>query len=602
MPRPAKPLTLLFDETARFNEMEWAVFRMHISSPEFSMAKIADRHNLTPQRAGLIYRSILAEIIRRAERHGATADLAMLKKNPRRSGRTAEAWTAIAWKYRNQPAPKLSIEQPPRFWFSRRAADRLAAAGYTTLRHVVEAINRFGVRWFDAPRSLPSGQVQAIAGIGLAQARQIVAWLVARQDVLCVAIEPYAVSPRTSAAVKKWKQSGVVRPDIITRSPVPLERIAPALSLSGATGRNRAPLSRCQIDAYNDLDAIRAWLAQHEAGGNTWLAYRREIERFLAWSLLDRGKPFSSLGSDDCTAYRDWILDPQPVDRWVGAVMPRWHPEWRPFSAPLSRRSAIAACNSVRSCMSWLVAAGYLASNPWSIVNLKPLADGALKIDINRAFSSKQITQLRDLFDLWAEETPTGAAAARLARQRFIALFGISSGLRLAELASLRLGAFSRSGDQLWMTVIGKGKKRRKVPLPATTGNELQRYLLSRELPPSAVDCPSDIPLIGANPLPWQRTTDKEAPLSTARLSQIIKTLFTRVAATLGGRDGERFAVASAHWMRHTYGSRLTDSGVPLKAVQLNLGHADIRTTSIYLHEEDDARWSAVQSLCLFAE
>lgn len=38
------------------------------------------------------------------------------------------------------------------------------------------------------------------------------------------------------------------------------------------------------------------------------------------------------------------------------------------------------------------------------------------------------------------------------------------------------------------------------------------------------------------------------------------------------------------HTLRHTYATRLVGAGVPLHVVQRLLGHANIRTTSIYLH------------------
>ncbi len=49
---------------------------------------------------------------------------------------------------------------------------------------------------------------------------------------------------------------------------------------------------------------------------------------------------------------------------------------------------------------------------------------------------------------------------------------------------------------------------------------------------------------------------------------------------------------ASTHWMRHTAGTHQSDL-VDLKAVRDNLGHANIATTSIYVHTEEDARHDA---------
>ena len=49
---------------------------------------------------------------------------------------------------------------------------------------------------------------------------------------------------------------------------------------------------------------------------------------------------------------------------------------------------------------------------------------------------------------------------------------------------------------------------------------------------------------------------------------------------------------ASTHWIRHTAGSHLGEK-VDLKVVSDNLGHANISTTSIHLHTEDDAHHDA---------
>jgi site-specific recombinase XerD len=49
---------------------------------------------------------------------------------------------------------------------------------------------------------------------------------------------------------------------------------------------------------------------------------------------------------------------------------------------------------------------------------------------------------------------------------------------------------------------------------------------------------------------------------------------------------------ASAHWLRHTSGSHLSEKA-DLKEGRDKLGHANISTTSIYLHFEDDARHDA---------
>lgn len=58
----------------------------------------------------------------------------------------------------------------------------------------------------------------------------------------------------------------------------------------------------------------------------------------------------------------------------------------------------------------------------------------------------------------------------------------------------------------------------------------------------------------------------------------------------------DHIAQASTHWMRHTSGSHLSEKA-DLKVVRDNLGHANISTTSIYLHSEDDARHDATNAV-----
>ncbi|SPS02930.1 hypothetical protein CBM2634_U50006 [Cupriavidus taiwanensis] len=56
-------------------------------------------------------------------------------------------------------------------------------------------------------------------------------------------------------------------------------------------------------------------------------------------------------------------------------------------------------------------------------------------------------------------------------------------------------------------------------------------------------------------------------------------------------------ASISAHRLRDTAGSHMTDRQVDLRYVRDNFGHSSISTTSGYLHCEEDARHEATQEL-----
>ncbi|BDB29595.1 hypothetical protein CTP10_R70100 (plasmid) [Cupriavidus sp. P-10] len=81
----------------------------------------------------------------------------------------------------------------------------------------------------------------------------------------------------------------------------------------------------------------------------------------------------------------------------------------------------------------------------------------------------------------------------------------------------------------------------------------------------------------------------------------ILKEVFGMAAARLRARGPEWesqaavLASASAHWLRHTAGSHMTDRQVDLSLVRDNFGHSSQSTTSGYLHSEEAARHEATQ-------
>jgi site-specific recombinase XerD len=67
-----------------------------------------------------------------------------------------------------------------------------------------------------------------------------------------------------------------------------------------------------------------------------------------------------------------------------------------------------------------------------------------------------------------------------------------------------------------------------------------------------------------------------------------------RVRSHMRRRD----VIASAHWLRHTYATRLYEAtGGDIMAVQLALGHARLTTTEIYTHVDRNRAVAAAQRL-----
>ena len=154
--------------------------------------------------------------------------------------------------------------------------------------------------------------------------------------------------------------------------PIPLERLNAPESLSGGEGTNRAPAFIAQqIAATNDLQAVQCWLAEFDKSPQTQRSYRKEAERLLLWSLIEKQKPLSSLTRDDLRDYQQFLSAPQPPSRWCGARKPRHDPNWRPFQGPLSEGSIAQAITIINALFSYLVEAGYLSGNPLGLMRRK---------------------------------------------------------------------------------------------------------------------------------------------------------------------------------------------------------------------------------------
>jgi site-specific recombinase XerD len=243
----------------------------------------------------------------------------------------------------------------------------------------------------------------------------------------------------------------------------------------------------------------------------------------------------------------------------------------------------------VRSLCEWLVRRHYLDSNPWDDVPARPDAPSMPQL---RALSQKQWQLVQE----WIDGELASAPSPALHRLKFILDFGYLTGMRLAELAAAKLGWLRHEqlddGEWAWsIMVLGKRNKWREVPLPDAAVEALRASLAMRELDPDPLANDPDTSLISKLGL--------EAPLSAARIYEILVTGFERCATHVWAQDqraAERIREASTHWLRHTYGSHSAARGVPQDVLQANLGHESLATTSIYVRAEKARKHRAMQS------
>jgi len=155
----------------------------------------------------------------------------------------------------------------------------------------------------------------------------------------------------------------------------------------------------------------------------------------------------------------------------------------------------------------------------------------------------------------------TNSESPLTTRDKAIAELFYSSGLRLAELASINIGDIDRPSQLL--TVTGKGNKTRTVPVGRAALDAIQRWLKVRP------DVDSGSPV---------------RPLFTSSRGGRLSVRSIQARLRQQGREAGMRQDIHPHMLRHSFASHLLESSGDLRAVQELLGHANISTTQIYTH------------------
>ena len=216
-----------------------------------------------------------------------------------------------------------------------------------------------------------------------------------------------------------------------------------------------------------------------------------------------------------------------------------------------------------RGFFTWLGREGLVTSNPVQDVRtpkVAKLVPKALNVDDAvqlASYKADRAPDEGDADDPWLE-----------ARDAAIVELLYSSGLRVAELTGLDVLASRTARGWIDMEgaqahVLGKGSKRREVPVGSKALEALQGWLAVRGLRGGVTGGLQPALFIGRN--------------GTRLTSQSI---WQRVR-----RRSQQAGLATPvhpHMLRHSFASHLLQSSGDLRAVQELLGHANISTTQVY--------------------
>lgn len=211
----------------------------------------------------------------------------------------------------------------------------------------------------------------------------------------------------------------------------------------------------------------------------------------------------------------------------------------------ISGRSLQRNLSAVRAFYRYLIGKGIAKQNPASGI-LAPKSARRLPevLDVDQTMQLVEIN----------ENDPLSI------RDRAILELMYSSGLRLSELINLDINDIDFS-DAL-VTVTGKGKKTRTIPVGKYALQALKKWLKKRD----------------------EVVNVDEKAMFVSRQGQ-------RISARNIQQRLRQWAIKQGlanhvhpHMLRHSFASHLLESSGDLRAIQELLGHADISTTQVYTH------------------
>lgn len=209
----------------------------------------------------------------------------------------------------------------------------------------------------------------------------------------------------------------------------------------------------------------------------------------------------------------------------------------------VSNRTLDNIRKTVSSFFSWLNDEGFIGRNPARALK-------QIKYDkiVRKPFSAVDREKLKN--------------ACEFLRDLALTEFLYASGLRVSEVASLNRDSINFLTREA--TVVGKGGKERKFYLSEVATEYLQQYLASR------VD--SNQALFASVKAPFERLGKEGIEVAVKRIGR------------KAGVDN-----VHPHRFRRTLATDLVKKNVPIQEVAEILGHADLRTTQVYVCLDQDS-------------
>lgn len=151
------------------------------------------------------------------------------------------------------------------------------------------------------------------------------------------------------------------------------------------------------------------------------------------------------------------------------------------------------------------------------------------------------------------------------------------AGLRVSELVELPLSSVALQ-KTVSINVVGKGRRERCLPLWKETANDLKRWITIRG------DVQTPELFVNAN----------DTAIGRAGFEYILDKYVKLAATKVPSLSGRKI---SPHQLRHSCAVLMLQATRDIRMVSLWLGHADIRTTEIYLRIDPSEKLEAIEAV-----
>lgn len=279
---------------------------------------------------------------------------------------------------------------------------------------------------------------------------------------------------------------------------------------------------------------IRYLKLERNYSPNTIDAYRHDLHLLLI-HLSGQGLTPTDVKLDDLQRFAAWIHE-----RGIGP------------------KSQARILSGVRTFYHYLVVDGYLEIDPTEL-----LESPHLPKHLPEYLTTEEVDRLEAAIDLTSAEGH---------RNRAIIEVFFSCGLRVSELVELKLSNLFL--NERFMRVVGKGGKERLVPISQRAVGELELWFDDRR---QMRIKPGEDDYVFLN----------------RRGHHLTRTMILIMVKRLGEAAGIKKTL-SPHTLRHSFATALLRGGADLRVIQVLLGHADIATTEIYTHMDDETLRQAV--------